>query len=246
MKTVVTRLLMFLSVGIGGGSLVLFAFFLTYGTPLAIPIARTDAARLAFDCLLCLVFFLQHSGMVRRSVKERLAKCLPTAYLPAIYSIASGAVLIGLVLPWQPTDQFLFHLTGLGRWVSGGVALLAVVGFAWGTRALGKFDPFGILPLKAALSKNTSCPTPFIVRGPYVYVRHPLYLFTLVLIWSTPRLSTDQLLFNVLWTAWIFAGTKLEERDLIAEFGQTYRDYQSTVPMLIPSVRSLLRHKQSS
>ncbi len=56
----------------------------------------------------------------------------------------------------------------------------------------------------------------------------------LVLIWSTPRFTTDQLLFNVLWTAWIVVGAGLEERDLVADFGQTYREYQRSVPMLIP------------
>jgi protein-S-isoprenylcysteine O-methyltransferase Ste14 len=84
-----------------------------------------------------------------------------------------------------------------------------------------------------------------VARGPYRYARHPLYLFMLLLIWSTPRFSTDQLLFNVLWTAWIIVGTKLEERDLLADFGQTYRQYQASVPMLIPSPRFLLRHRRS-
>jgi hypothetical protein len=33
---------------------------------------------------------------------------------------------------------------------------------------------------------------------------------------------------------WADYGTFLEERDLIAEFGDTYRAYQRQVPMLIP------------
>jgi protein-S-isoprenylcysteine O-methyltransferase Ste14 len=66
----------------------------------------------------------------------------------------------------------------------------------------------------------------------------------LLLIWSTPRLSTDQLLFNVLWTAWIVVGTKLEERDLLVDFGQTYRRYQLCVPMLLPSPRRFRRRRQ--
>ena len=67
----------------------------------------------------------------------------------------------------------------------------------------------------------------------------------LLFIWSTPRMSTDQLLFNVLWTAWVFVGTKLEERDLLVDFGETYRQYQASVPMLMPSPRLLLRQRQS-
>jgi protein-S-isoprenylcysteine O-methyltransferase Ste14 len=46
--------------------------------------------------------------------------------------------------------------------------------------------------------------------------------------------SADRLLFNVLWTAWIVAGTVLEEADLTAEFGDAYRAYRRDVPMLLP------------
>jgi len=242
MRSAGTRLLIDLTVGIGGGSLVLFAYFLLFGSPLATDTAHSHAERLAFDSLLCLAFFLQHSGMIRRSAKERFAKHIPTTHHPALYSIASGAALVGLVLLWQPTDQFLFHLRGLAQWLSLCLALLAIGGFAWGVQALRGFDPFGTLPLKAVLRGTTAPSLPFVARGPYRHVRHPLYLFMLLLIWSTPRLSTDRLLFNVLWTAWVVVGTKLEERDLLADFGQNYRQYQLSVPMLMPSLRSLWRH----
>jgi methanethiol S-methyltransferase len=235
------RLLILLSLGVGGGSLLLFAYFLYFGTPLAIRIARSDTSRLAWDSLLCLVFFLQHSGMIRRGAKKRIAKRVQATCHPALYSIASGVALIALVLLWQPTDAFLFGLHGPARWLSGSLALLAIAGFTWGVRSLGGFDPFGTLPLTAAL-RGTPVPSlPFVVQGPYRYVRHPLYLFMLMLIWSAPRLSTDQLLFDVLWTAWIVVGTRLEERDLLADFGHTYRQYQRSVPMLIPSPRHLMR-----
>jgi protein-S-isoprenylcysteine O-methyltransferase Ste14 len=56
----------------------------------------------------------------------------------------------------------------------------------------------------------------------------------ILMIWSCPNLTIDRLLFNVLWTLWIVIGSIFEERDLIAEFGDTYREYQKQVPMLIP------------
>jgi protein-S-isoprenylcysteine O-methyltransferase Ste14 len=54
------------------------------------------------------------------------------------------------------------------------------------------------------------------------------------MIWANPHFSQNRLLFNALWTIWIIIGTRLEERDLAAEFGDGYRDYQKRVPMLIP------------
>jgi protein-S-isoprenylcysteine O-methyltransferase Ste14 len=245
MKTVAIHLLAILSVCVGGGSLILFFYFLLFGTPSPIAIVYSDAARLALDALLCLAFFVQHSGMIRRGARQRLAKRIPSTYHSALYSIASGAVLIALVLAWQPATRFLFRLHGPARWLSGAIALLAVAGFAWGVRSLRGFDTFGTLPLKAALRGASAPSSTFVARGPYRYVRHPLYLFMLLFIWSTPRFSTDQLLFNVLWTAWVIVGTKLEERDLLVDFGPTYRQYQASVPMLIPSLRAVLRERQS-
>ena len=71
-------------------------------------------------------------------------------------------------------------------------------------------------------------------REPRGWVRHPLYLFLILMFWSYPDLTADRLLFNVLWTVWMIIGTVLEERDLVASFGDAYRDYQAEVPMLIP------------
>jgi protein-S-isoprenylcysteine O-methyltransferase Ste14 len=56
----------------------------------------------------------------------------------------------------------------------------------------------------------------------------------LVIIWSVPVVNSDRLLFNVVWTFWIVIGSYLEEKDLVAEFGEKYQFYQKTVPMLVP------------
>jgi hypothetical protein len=51
-------------------------------------------------------------------------------------------------------------------------------------------------------------PKLFSIRGPYRWVRHPLFFFILI-IWSCPNLTTGRLLFNGLWTVWIVIGSIL-------------------------------------
>jgi len=54
---------------------------------------------------------------------------------------------------------------------------------------------------------------------------------------SERRFMTDNqasAMQDVLWTFWIVLGSYLEEKDLVAEFGDKYRAYQKTVPMLLP------------
>ncbi len=241
MKIVDPRMLIVLSLGIGGGGMALFAWFLSAGTPFSIALAQSRPGRLAVDSLLCFLFFLQHSGMIRRSAKARIARHFPASYDPALYSIASGLALFILVLLWQPDGQVLYHLPGFARWLLAVLSVVAIAGFAWGVIALGGFDPFGTATLRATLRGEVAAPSAFVARGPYRHVRHPLYLGVLLLIWAEHRVSTDRLLFNVLWTVWIVVGTMLEERDLRSEFGRTYREYQKAVPMLLPIPRAFRR-----
>jgi len=62
--------------------------------------------------------------------------------------------------------------------------------------------------------------------------------------WSHPVVSADRLLFNILWTGWVIVGTVLEERDMVAHFGDAYREYQAKVPMLLPLHIRPLQHDQ--
>ena len=112
--------------------------------------------------------------------------------------------------------------------------MLAAAGFIWGFRALASFDSFGLVPLMRR-SQGTDVHAPgLVIRGPYLWLRHPLYFFVIILIWSFPDLNSDRLLFNLLWTLWIVIASFLEERDLVATFGEPYRNYQKLVPMLFP------------
>ena len=77
--------------------------------------------------------------------------------------------------------------------------------------------------------------------GLHRYVRHPLYLGTLLLIWSLllffPLLSN--LLGCIMITLYTLAGIRLEERKLLLRFGSAYADYRRRTPMLIPRFRSI-------
>ncbi|MHB8204376.1 MAG: methyltransferase family protein, partial [Desulfomonilaceae bacterium] len=102
-------------------------------------------------------------------------------------------------------------------------------------------DTFGTERMRRNVEGKTTKPTRLLIRGPYRWIRHPLYLFCIVMIWSCPDLTADRLLFNVLWTFWIIVGIILEERDLVSQFGSSYLDYRKNVPMLIPTRAPLSR-----
>lgn len=214
--------------------MLLFGFFLFGGS---FTVAESEYGRVgvfAWDSLLCFMFFVQHSTMIRKTFRQRLTAIVPRHFQGALYTAASGAILIGFVLFWQNSEQTLISLQGISRWVTRTVFFASMLGMMWGMRALRSFDLFGTQPILAHIRASHVRAMPLAIRGPYRWVRHPLYFFVLLLIWCCPDVTVDRLLFNVLFTAWIVFGTLLEERDLVAEFRETYPDYQRKVPMLIP------------
>ena len=82
---------------------------------------------------------------------------------------------------------------------------------------------------------------PLVVHGPYRWVRHPLSTAGLFLIWLTPVMTSGVLAFNLALTLYVLVGSRLEERRLVAEYGEAYLDYQRRVPGLLP-FRIPLRH----
>lgn len=219
---------------VGGGSLLLFGIFIIIGPVTIIRLDASERQVLLWDGLLSILFFVQHSGMVRASFRAWLSSVVSSRYHPSIYAIASGVTLTAVALLWQPAHTVLFQLQGPLRWLPRAASLLAAAGFAWGFRALAFFDTFGLAPFMTRFREKNLQPPSLVIRGPYLWLRHPLYFFTIVLIWSVPDVSSDRLLFNLLWTLWIVIASFLEERDLVVAFGEPYRNYQKTVPMLLP------------
>jgi protein-S-isoprenylcysteine O-methyltransferase Ste14 len=64
-------------------------------------------------------------------------------------------------------------------------------------------------------------------------IRHPWYTASIIVIW-TRDISLSTLLVNMVISAYFIIGTILEERKLLLEFGERYREYQKNVSMFIP------------
>jgi protein-S-isoprenylcysteine O-methyltransferase Ste14 len=241
MRTVLLYLLIALTNLIGGGALLAWLVFLYSGSFGLFDLAVSESSKLALDVALSLLFFLQHSLMVRGWFRERLGRLVPTHYHGALFTIVSGALLLAVVLFWQESAHSIVDIQGPARLLVRALFVAAFLGFVWGNRSLGAFDMFGVEPIKEKLGRARPLNTDLTIRGPYRWVRHPLYTLSLTMIWCCPEVTADRLIHNVIWTVWIFIGAVFEGRDLARRFGDDYRRYQQTVPMLIPrSLRPLV------
>jgi len=75
--------------------------------------------------------------------------------------------------------------------------------------------------------------TSFVVSGIHRMIRHPWYLGGMMIVWSGD-LSLSTILNNMVITSYFIIGAILEERKLVREFGESYREYQRNVSMILP------------
>jgi methanethiol S-methyltransferase len=222
---------------IGGSSLLGFGAFLLLGPLWSIGLSCSTTGALAVNTALSLAFFVQHSGMIRRQFENRMSRIVPRYLHRALYAVASGLVLWTVMLLWQPVEPILVSAGPPLRWLLRALFVAAAAGFLWGLRSLDALDGFGARPIRAHLRGASPAEPELAARGAYRWVRHPLYTAVLVMIWAAPDVTADRLLFNALWTVWVVVAVRLEERDLVADFGDAYRRYQRQVPMLLPTHR---------
>lgn len=226
----------------GGGGLLVFGLFL-FGVPLrAASMGFGPLGAVAWNAGISLIFFGQHSGMIRPAARRRLTAWMPEAWFGACYSIAAGIALLMVVLLWQPLPQVVYQVPSPVSWLIRAAFFGAGIGFIWSVSALEEFDGLGIRQAMGRTAAPRAPTSGLTVSGPYRWVRHPLYFLSLVMIWAAPVVSADRFQFNLMWSLWIVVGAHLEEQDLRRRFGRGYEDYRRQVPMLFP--RPWRRHGQ--
>lgn len=203
--------------------------------------------------LFFVVYAVVHSLLAGAAVKNRVRQmCGPGT--DRWYRLAYNVFAIVTLLPIVPLialmpDQTLYHVPAPWLWLMIGGQLLAVVGLGATLWQTGLFHFAGLTQL---FEERPAAGTSLQVSGFYRWVRHPLYFFSLLLLWLTPVMTVNLLTTFALSTLYFWAGSIYEEQRLLAAFGAAYRDYQRRVPRLIPlpgrrkldgERRGLIRHR---
>jgi protein-S-isoprenylcysteine O-methyltransferase Ste14 len=72
--------------------------------------------------------------------------------------------------------------------------------------------------------------------GLYRYMRHPLYTFSIIVVWLMPAMTRNLFTLFAAFTVYFIVGAVLEERKLLIQFGTAYRDYKKRTRMFIPFI----------
>jgi protein-S-isoprenylcysteine O-methyltransferase Ste14 len=208
-----------------------------FGVPTTLdgqPTAPLSTALLVNLGLLAL-FAVQHSVMARPTFKRWWTRIVPVPLERSTYTLFSSLALIALFAFWQPMGGSIWTVTNpVAAAVLHGVMLLGFLIVLITTFLINHFDLFGLRQVWLYFRGQPYTRLRFQTPGFYRLVRHPLYVGWFLAFWATPTMTMAHLLFAVMTTAYILVAIQLEERNLVDEFGETYREYRRRVPMLNP------------
>jgi len=195
------------------------------------------AAGLVVDVGLIVLFGVQHSVMARPAFKRRLVAILPEAAERATFVLLSGICLSLAIWLWQPLPGEIWAIEHpVGR-----ILLWSLYTLGWGylfaaTFVTNHFELMGLRQVYLYFTNTPHTTLPFVRRYMYRYSRHPMMLGVLVGMWALPVMSVSHFVMAALLTLYIAIGVIFEERDLLREFGATYRDYKREIAALIPGM----------
>jgi len=178
-----------------------------------------------------------HSLLIARGFERRLRRVLGprAAWHRLVYNLFSAATLLWCwtVFRRHPGAP-LWDWPGLWqapRWA--GLALAAWLGWL-GLRAHDNQAFLGLRQVRDLRAGRAPAPARLSRDGVLGIVRHPYYAAGLLFVICHDGFTTTTMAWRGVFVLYLLLGTWLEERKLLAEYGDAYRAYRREVPALVP------------
>lgn len=178
------------------------------------------------NVLLFSVFVLHHVVLARRGPKQSLRQLVPTHLHRSGYVAGAGVLFAATLALWQPVPGVAWTLTGLWFFVGEAICLTGVVLIGL---SLSKVDLLAFVGLRQGLGLAYQPADDLNTDGPYRFVRHPVYLGWILLVWTLPVMTGTRLVFAAISTAYLVLVIPIEERSFRRALGAQYEDYARTV-----------------
>ncbi len=191
--------------------------------------------------LACALYGALHSLLASNTAKAFATRQVgPDAYrrfyrlfynLVAVVTIMAVFILVSL-LP----DRAIYRIPAPWLFLTILVQILAAVAVLSGVMQTGAMEFLGIQQILSS-APSSADPEKLVVSGLYRWVRHPLYTATLLFLWLAPQMSWNMLALDIGFSAYLFIGTIFEERKLVEQFGDAYRQYRKRTPRILPGIK---------
>jgi protein-S-isoprenylcysteine O-methyltransferase Ste14 len=190
----------------------------------------STAGNLWIDALLAAQFVIPHSVLLLPAVRSRLTRVIHPAFYGCFYCVVTCLGLLAMFAAWQPTQHILWQTSGASRAIVVGLFWASWGALFYSLHLTGLGYQTGLTPWLYWLRRKPQPQRRFEPRGAYLWLRHPVYLSFLGLIWFAPVMTTDHAVLTGIWSGYIFLGSCLKDQRLLYYLGSTYRNYQAAVP----------------
>ena len=136
---------------------------------------------------------------------------------------------------WRAVPFDVWHVSGAAAAVMQAAQAAGGIFAVLSARAL---DVFSLAGIRQTFETDARSPSTHVIdRGPYGWVRHPIYLGWFAAVWFAPHMTGARLVFAAISCAYLLLAVPFEERDLRRVFGPAYDDYMRKVRWkVIPGV----------
>jgi methanethiol S-methyltransferase len=215
-----------LGAGLFAASLGWFVFSYFARFP-ALPAEWTTTAATAWNVTLFTLFAAHHSIFARDAVRVRIERLLPGRERSVFVWVASLA-LAAVCAAWRGVPGVAWDATGSAAWAFHATRVAGIVLTLRAAAILDIWELAGTRPPRHAPGEHGGTAT-FTRRGPYGWVRHPIYSGWFLVVFSVPTMTMTQLVFAVVSSAYLVVGMVFEERSLVDAAPVAYREYQQEV-----------------
>jgi len=209
-------------VWLGGGAFVASLAFVVYSYLFT---WSTEGAfrpwSIAVNLALFALFAAHHSVFAQPRVKAWLTRLVPAHLVRSVYVWTASLLFIIVCAAWLPVGPELYRATGAAALVLGAVQLAGVGCVAASARVIDPLELAGIRPR----ARNEALQ----IKGPYRWVRHPIYLGWIVAVFGAAHMTGDRLLFAIVSSTYLLIAMPWEERTLQREFPLEYAAYRRQV-----------------
>jgi methanethiol S-methyltransferase len=177
------------------------------------------------------------SGKIKKAAAEKLGERI--AFYRMFYNVSSVMFFIVfyslapkpdiVVYELQiPFDIFVFVLQAL-----------SLAGLVWAASSINLKEFLGIEQIARFMKgqydiNDLDEKQIFKVEGANKIVRHPVYLFSILFLAFRPAMNLFYMVTSICIAVYFYIGSFYEEKKLIEEFGDDYRQYQERVPRIFP------------
>ena len=210
----------------------LFSYATTFG---AVAADGALAGPVTWNVVLFTIFAMHHSVFARDRVRAWVTRTVPSGLERSFYVWVASLLFIAVCALWQPGPGVAWNARGAALWT---LRIVQALGVSLTLTSAAVLDVMELSGVRQAAAPAAAAPAmDFKTRGPYGWVRHPIYSGWFLMVLAASPMTMTRLVFAVVSCAYLVVAIPFEERSLREASSGSYDRYAEQVRWkLVPGV----------